>query len=69
MPQSDRITFISNTDSASFYLGRMNPIDSAVINEKGEFSISFKMKTPKVFGLKCRNVTLVSNLFVMPGVP
>lgn len=62
-----KIYFYSYADSVDFFLARTTPLDSAIVDEQGNFSFKLKINTPHVFSLQHGNRNLVSNLLISKG--
>ena len=66
-PPGEKIYCYSYTDSLDLLLDRKLPIDSAIIDKDGNFSLNPPFKNAWSFDLRCGKNYLVNNLILLPG--
>ena len=65
-PPGSKIYFTSFADSINLFLERKSILDSALIDEKGNYSLNINLHSSCAFNLECGNKILVPNLFLSP---
>lgn len=66
-PESNKLYFYSYANTVDKYLAKKSVSDSAIIDEKGNYSILLQWNNPDIFDLKIGNSTYASNFFLYPG--
>lgn len=66
-PIKDKIYFSSYKDSFELYQENKTTLDSALLDQNGNFSFSLKINNPIAFDLESGGKNLGINLFISPG--
>ena len=58
---------MSFADTIDLYLEKKSALDSSLIDEKGNYTLTLHIKNPCAFNLQCGKKNLAANLFLSPG--
>jgi hypothetical protein len=66
-PPAGKIYFYSFSDSIDIFLENKSVMDSAIIDQNGNYEFKLHLKNSSAFDLVCGKKNLATNLFISPG--